>query len=114
MRIAFPQQQWLQELASILRKTYTACLVNFQSVDKNTFLMTLHVFSSAKHYSVKTWLFICKYLVRQGIKNMERVSRRLGKNTYSFLYISNCWKRFVLPNGIVFETTVVLKEFDFS
>ena len=41
IRIAFPQQQWLHEIASILRKTYTAYLVNFYSVDRNTFLMNL-------------------------------------------------------------------------
>ena len=109
--IAFPQQKWLHELASILRKTFIACLVNFQSVDRNTFLMTLHVFLPAKYYCVKMWLFICKYLVLQGIKNMERVSRRLDKNIYIFfIYFKFLETFFVTPCGVAFETTVMLNK----
>jgi hypothetical protein len=31
-RIAFPQQQWFREGASVLRYTYVACLVKFDYV----------------------------------------------------------------------------------
>jgi len=57
------------------------------------------------------WLFICKYLVLQGIKNMERLSRRLDKKyIFFFVYVKLLETSFLLPYGIAFETTVMLKE----
>jgi len=38
VRIAFPQQQWLRERASLLRYTYIACLVNVNRVVESVFI----------------------------------------------------------------------------